>query len=218
MTSSGLGAGVLGALLLAATAGCAANGPQDPASASTAKGQAAVTVDEVQIASLSETEIERLFHEASAQLLKDDFVPAAETFDRVVRADPAGRAAVPSLFNAGIAYHGMGKLDLALERFKASIAQGPEAATTKDAHLRLTRIYGQLERWQDLEKAAAVALARGDLTVLERIGARGALGLGLIEQGRVEDESADPQKCARGIDIRVASMINTWDAVEARDG
>lgn len=173
----------------AATAGCAASGPQEPATVAGARGPTTVTVDELQIASLSEPEIERLFAEASAQLLKDDFAPAAETFDRIVAADPDGRAAVPSLFNAGIAYHGMGKLELALARFQRSIAQGPQAPTTKDAHLRLTRIYGQQERWPELEKAALAALARPDLTVLDRIGARGALGLALIEQGRVEDAS-----------------------------
>ncbi|NUP05208.1 MAG: hypothetical protein HOW73_04005 [Polyangiaceae bacterium] len=171
-------------LVVAGSTGCAATTSSAPA---TSGPKQAVELGETRIETLSEAELEKRFHEASDRLLKDDFVASAEQFDKIVAADPTGRTAVPSLFNAGIAYHGMGKLETALQRFESSVQQGPEAPTTKDAFLRIARIYGQMERWDDLEKVSANILARTDLTALERIGALGSRGLGLVELGRVDE-------------------------------
>lgn len=177
----------VGCFATVALAGCAGTGastsPVDPSRTS-------VVVDEVRIETLSQAELEKRFHEASDRLLKDDFTLAAEQFDRIVAADPTGKTAIPSLFNAGIAYHGMGKLDTALARFMSSASQGPDAPTTKDAWLRMTRIHAQMERWADLEKTANDLLKRTDLTVLDRISALGSKGLALVELGRLEDATS----------------------------
>jgi len=179
----------------------AQSGPSDPTKPT--------VLGEVRIETLSEAELESRFHEASDRLLKDDFSFAAEQFDKIVAADPTGRTAVPSLFNAGIAYHGQGKLETALERFEASASQGPNAPTTKDAWLRIARIHGQLERWEDLEKVATRILERDDLTVLDRIGALGSKGLGLVEQGRVEDATSPIYKARDLIEDHRLGMAGT---------
>lgn len=185
------------ALGAAGLAGCAGGTPS-PQAASTAKPP--IVLDEIRISNLGPEEIEKLFEEATERLVRDDFVFAAEQFDKIVAADPKGKAAVPGLFNAGIAYHGMGKLDVALERFLASAKLGPNHPTTKQSWLRVTRIYGQQERWVDLEKVASEVLERKDLTVLERIEALGAKGLGLVEQGRIDEANSVIMKARDAIE------------------
>jgi tetratricopeptide (TPR) repeat protein len=147
-------------------------------------------LDEVRISKTDPADLERIFQEASTRLLRDEYQSAAADFDRIVAVDPRGKAAVPSLYNAGVAYFAMGHMETALARLRASAEQDPRAPTSKQAWIRISRIEAYLERWADLEATASKILARQDLTVLERIEALGGKGLGLVEQGRVEDASA----------------------------
>lgn len=153
----------------------------------TADNKPPMVLDELRISDAEPAELEKRFELALEQLMRDEFVPAAKEFDAIAASDPDGRTALLSLFNAGIAYHGMGELDKALDRFQRSAEKSPAHPSTKVAWLRIARIYGQLERWQDLEKVASSILERADLTVLEQIEAMGAKGLGLVELGRVEE-------------------------------
>ncbi len=172
--------------LAVAAGGCGAAAP-GAARAASGVERAPVVLDEVRITNAPPMDVEKTFAEAKAHLLKNENVEAAALFDKIVKYDPAGPAIVPGLFNAGIAYHGQLKLDEALERFVASAQRGPSAPTTKDAYLWMTRIHGEKEQWVELEKLASQILARTDLTVLEHVEALGAKGLGLVEQGRVEE-------------------------------
>jgi tetratricopeptide (TPR) repeat protein len=146
-----------------------------------------IVVPEVRVTKTDPNDLPALFRAASDMLLREEYKPAAAEFDRIVAVDPNGVTAVPSLYNAGIAYHGLGDLDKAAIRYRASALQDPAAPTTKIAWLRLSRIYAHIERWKDLETVADVILARQDLTVLERIEGMGAKGLALVEQGRTEE-------------------------------
>lgn len=146
-----------------------------------------MVLEEMRITDAEPADLERRFQLALDQLMRDEFLPAAREFDSIAASDPDGKTAVLSLFNAGIAYHGMGELDKALDRFQKSAEKSPAHPSTKNAWLRIARIYGQLERWEELEKVATKTIERADLTVLEQIEAMGAKGLGLVEMGKVEE-------------------------------
>jgi len=174
-------------LLGCALAGCHSSTPRshDPSAE-----KPPIVLDAVRITSTDPADVERIFQDASTRLLRDEYQSAATDFDRIVAVDPKGRAAVPSLYNAGVAYFAMGQLETALARLRASADQDPKAPTSKQAWIRISRIEAYLERWSDLEATASKILARPDLTVLERIEALGGKGLGLVELGRVEEASA----------------------------
>ena len=142
---------------------------------------------EVRITKTDPNDLPMLFQLASDRLLRDELAPAAAEFDRIVAVDPAGPTARPSLYNAGIAYLGLGDRDKALARFRSSVDRFPDSPTTRAALLRITRILSFSERWPELEKVAGEVLDRNDLTVLEQIEALGAVGLALISQGKVEE-------------------------------
>jgi len=161
--------------------GCSRTTPQGAA------GPDALIVPELRITKTDPNDLPGIFKEASDKLLREEYKAAAEDFDRIVAVEPQGNAAVPSLYNAGIAYAGLGDLDKAASRYRASAEQDPQAPTTKIAWLRLARIYAHIERWKELEAVSGTILARQDLTVLERIEGMGAKGLALVEQGRTDE-------------------------------
>ncbi|MFO0549841.1 MAG: hypothetical protein U0271_15720 [Polyangiaceae bacterium] len=167
-------------------AGCASAGPDGADDPSKAERDP-VELGEVRITKTDPAELDAIFEAATQKLLRDDYAGAAEGFDRVAAVEPNGKYAVASLYNAGLAYLGLEKLDLALERFHASIERGPTAETTKTAWLRISRVDAYLERWPALESDAKVVVARTDLTPLEKIEGLGAMGLALVEQGKTDE-------------------------------
>lgn len=177
----------LGVVLGGSSVGCASRAvePRDATKASNETPP--LVLGEMRITDAEPADLERRFQVALDQLMRDEFIPAAKEFDSIAASDPDGKTAVLSLFNAGIAYHGMGELDKALDRFQKSAEKSPAHPSTKTAWLRISRIYGQLERWEELERVATNTLERADLTVLEQIEAMGAKGLGLVEMGKVEE-------------------------------
>ncbi len=158
--------------------------------------QTPIVLDEVRVTKTDPGDLPKLFQAASDRLLRDEFQQAAAEFDHIVAVDPKGPTAAPSLYNAGLAYGGLGQLEQAVTRFRASAELDPAANTTKLAWFRIARMEAYMERWPELEKVAATILGRSDLTVLERIEGLGAKGLALVEQGRV-DEAFDVVVTAR---------------------
>ncbi len=142
---------------------------------------------EVRITKTDPNDLPALFQAASDRLLRDELAPAAAEFDRIAAVDPSGPTARASLYNAGIAYLGLGDRDKALARFRSSVDRFPDSPTTRAALLRISRVLSFEQRWPELEKVADEILDRNDLTMLEQIEALGAVGLAQISQGKVEE-------------------------------
>ncbi len=168
------------------TAACEAT-PRAVSPGAGASDPAAQVLPTLRITKTDPNDLPALFQAASDRLLRDELAPAAAEFDRIVAVDPSGPTARPSLYNAGIAYLGLGERDKALARFRDSVDRFPDSPTTRAALLRISRILSYEERWPELEKTAAEVLDRKDLTVLEEIEALGAQGLALVSQGRAEE-------------------------------
>jgi tetratricopeptide (TPR) repeat protein len=123
---------------------------------------------------------------ARAHLLVDKYDKAAQAFDRLMRLSKDPKITAVAMFNAGVAYEGLGKRDIAVRRYRELVDEHGDQQIARVAHLRLTRQLGYLERWQKLAEAANDLLTRKDLSVLDRIEGLGARALGLVEQGNVE--------------------------------
>ena len=132
--------------------------------------------------------------EANAWLLEGQYAQAAEAYDRIVAFEPKGPHAAAALYNAGFAYEQQGHVDEALVRYRTVIDRFADAEETRGALLRAGRLYARAEQWPSLQDVAAQLLARPDLTVVDRIEALGAHGLGLIEQGQVDEAALSVSK------------------------
>jgi len=139
----------------------------------------------------SELELEQQFEAARGLLLHEHYREAAERFDRLARLAPTGETTPPSLYDAGLAYEGMGERLTAVERYQKLMVGFPEHAVTRGAPLRLSRLFGYLERWGDLAANADRILALKDKSVLDTIEAHGAKALGLAEQDHIDDAARE---------------------------
>lgn len=167
-------------LFAALLVGCGAQTQAPP-------GKTPEVLPEMVITKTDPASLPALFHEAQDRLLRDEWQNAATLFEQVYAVDPTGDAARPSLYNAAIAYMGLGQREKALDRFTKSVDAFPESETTRSALLRITRLQAFLERWPLLEKTSDRLLARSDLTVLERIEVEGGKGLALVSMGKVDE-------------------------------
>jgi tetratricopeptide (TPR) repeat protein len=114
--------------------------------------------------------------------------------DRIVSLEPDGSHAAAASFNAGFAYEQLGKTREALERYRRVVERFPEAAETTGALLRGSRLLARAEDWEGLALYGELMLARGDLSVVDRIEALGAHGLGLAAQGQLDKATVSISK------------------------
>ncbi len=124
--------------------------------------------------------------EANTLLLQGRYDRAAEAFDRIVSLEPEGEQAAAALLNGGFAYEQLGREQDALERYKKVADRFPEREETLGALIRGSRLLARAEDWETLARFGERLLARPDLSVVDRIEALGAQGLGLAEMGATE--------------------------------
>jgi tetratricopeptide (TPR) repeat protein len=182
----------IAAALLALLTGCAAS-PAGPAR-SAEQHTPPVEVAPMVVSPFSELELEQQFESARKALLRERYKDAADVFDKLVRLAPDGETAAPSLYNGALAREGMFQRDAAVERYEKLIQRFPAHPVTRNAYLRITKLYAHLERWPALAKAAERALTLRDLTVIEAIGAHGARALALVEMDRVDEAQKEVVK------------------------
>lgn len=168
--------------------GCGAGATAGPATPAAPGARPPIVVPETRITPHGPEDVTRAFEEAQALLLRGEERQAVAAFERVVAMDPTGQAAGPSLFNLGLAHLALGDHARAASHFLDAERRFPEAPIAKPALVRACRELAHLERWVELEETARRLDRRTDLTVLERVESLGALGLGLVEQGR-DDEA-----------------------------
>lgn len=163
------------------TADAAGNGSVDP------EALPHQTVERITIVGYTTSDLLAELERARAHLLVDRFDKAAEAFDRLMRISKDPKITAVAMFNAGVAYEGLGKRDIAVRRYRELIDHFAAQPIARPAHLRLTRQLGYLERWQDLAEVAEELLKRKDLSILDRIEGLGAKALGLVEQEKVDE-------------------------------
>ena len=164
-------------------------GPKEPAVGGGAEPDGTVTqgLDRMIVAGYSTSELVTELETARSLLLADEFEQAAKAFDRLMKLASDPELIALATFDSGWAYEGLGKREIAIERFETLAQKYPKQGVTKNALVRLTRLYGYLERWPALEQAADQLLARGaDLPVMNRIEGHSAKGLALVEQGKID--------------------------------
>jgi tetratricopeptide (TPR) repeat protein len=176
----------------------ACNNTPDPASADRALPQQ--RVEPITIAGYTSEELLADFERARAHLLVDRFAQAAQGFDRIMRltTDPELRAY--ALFNGGVAHEGMGERAIALERYRELTRAHQAQGIAKNGLVRLMRLYGYLERWDDLGQAADQLLARNELPEMDRIEGYGARALSLVERGQIDKARIAVSKAQELID------------------
>ena len=192
---------LLAPLIVATFGGCTGptSTPLTPVDAPE-KPAATQTVEPIVIRAHSTEELLAALDSARGLLLVDKHEQAAEALDRLFAQaeDPAIRAL--AAYNAGLAYEGLANRGVALERFRTVAEKFAEQSVARNALVRMTRILGHLERWQELSDAADLLLAKSDLPVMDAIEGRGAKALAAIEQGNVDAAALHVGKAAELID------------------
>ncbi|MSP24645.1 MAG: hypothetical protein EXR75_05670 [Myxococcales bacterium] len=160
------------------------------------------TLAPITIRAYSSVELLAELESARAQLLIEDYNAAAPAFDRVLElaVEPAIKAI--AAYDAGMAYDALGDRERAIARFQSVDARWPEQPIARNALVRLSRIFGRLERWDELEHAADRLLARADLPLMDKIEGHGAKALSLVERGRKDDARLHVGKAAEIIETQ----------------
>jgi tetratricopeptide (TPR) repeat protein len=181
-------------ILLASLVGCVGEGPKSPDDAEHGTagvvppaGPASEQLQPIRVVGFTATELVARYEEARALLLEERYEEAAQAFDHLARLAEDPHIASMALYEAGVAHAGRGEHGIALERFEAVLERHRDAPIAKNAQVQVTRLYGYLERWRDLERAATALLARADLPLMDKIEGHGAHALALVEQGRIEE-------------------------------
>jgi tetratricopeptide (TPR) repeat protein len=174
--------------VLVATASCGSSPGPTPADPDQAKPVPTIKTEPVVVHGYSSAELVAEFERARSFLLVDRFADAAEAFDRLSRLATDHEIAATSLYNAAVAYEGLGDRDSAVKRLQQLASAFPAQPVTKNGLVRLSRLLGYLERWSELVQVADQLLRYGPaLAVMDRIEGFGAKALGLVEQGKVDE-------------------------------
>lgn len=126
-----------------------------------------------------------LFQEGGEHLDAERYAEAAASYDHLIRSFPDSPYVSPALFNAGLAYEGLGRFADAAERYRrVPLSDGTDGGkVAKDAALRLGACYAELKRWPASIEVYEKVLRREDLNLSERLESMSRRALGLFESG-----------------------------------
>ncbi len=164
------------------------------------KTVAVYATDPIVVRAHSSMELLAELERARGLLLLEKNDQAAEALDRLF--DQADDPAIKAIaaYHAGLAYEGLGNRAVALERYRTVADTFADQGVARNALVRMTRILGHLERWEELARAADQLLARGELPVMDEIEARGAKALAAVERGDLDGAGLQVGKAAELID------------------
>jgi len=194
-------------LLLAASfvlVGC--SGAPEPKTADevptsdTATPETLIETQPITVVGYTTSELIAEFERARSYLLVEKYEEAAKAFDHLMRLANSREIASVSAFNAGLAHHHLGEHDIALDRFRTVVAEYPEQDIALNASVHVTRMFGYLEQWEAMEKAADQLLGRGELPMVHQIEGHGAKALALVERGKLDAARRSIGKAQRLID------------------
>ncbi len=176
------------AFLLVLSSGCASTGTtRSSRMPSEQSGEEVHSLEPIIVKAYTAEQLSAEFDEARVILMEDRYAEAAPRFERLSKLATDPRLVALALFNAGVAYEGMGDRQQALVRHRELLGRYPRSRVVKASLVRISRLLGYLERWPELEETASLLLARKSLPVMDRIEALGALALALVAQGRLDD-------------------------------
>lgn len=176
------------AMLLALLVGCRGSAPPEPrvaSGATTSDGTPIQRLARITVTGYTTDELMAELERARTYLGLGQYADAARSFDRLMRltTDPELRAL--AAFDSGLAHEAMSEIDIAAERYRTVADEHRDLPIAKSALVRLTRVYGYVEKWSELEEAAGRLLARRDLPIMDRIEGLGARGLAHAERGDI---------------------------------
>ncbi|HHH11441.1 MAG TPA: hypothetical protein ENK23_05135 [Sorangium sp.] len=171
-----------------------------PADEEPSREQPTQQVEPMRVAAYTAEALTQRFERARSQLLVGDYATAAKAFDHLMHLaeDPELRAL--SRYNSGLAYASLGQHTTAIARYRMLLQDYPRHPIAKHGLVRLTRLLGYLERWPQLEQAAAQLLRRPDLVVMDRIEGYGAQALARAEQNKLDSAKVSLSKATALID------------------
>ena len=155
----------------------------------------------ITITAFTTMELLAKLEQARALLLEGAYEEAAKDLDRLMRLAEDPQIIALAAHDAGMAYEGLGQRDVAIERYHELVSKYPAEPIAKNALVRLTRIYGHLERWKLLEVSAEQLLEREGLPVMDRIEGLGAMALALVEQDQIDRARIFVAKAQELIDL-----------------
>jgi tetratricopeptide (TPR) repeat protein len=181
MTRQRLTLFLCGVLAMGCAAGPTTSPPAHPSSSETVQ-----VLETIIVKAYTADEFAAEFSAARDVLMEDRYAEAAPRFDRLSKLTTDPKLGALALFNAGVAYEGLGERDIALLRHRSLLERFPHSRVVKASLVRMCRLLGHLERWSELETAAGLLLARKELPVMDRIEGLGALALARAERGDVD--------------------------------
>lgn len=144
-------------------------------------------VERLTIVGYDKEELQAAFERARSHLLMERFAEAAQELDQLRLLAEESELGPLATYHAGLAYEGLGDLERAIGRHREVGRDHRQAPIARHALIRLTRLLGALERWDELGDAADQLLdGSGELPVMVRIEALGAKALSLAEQGQLD--------------------------------
>lgn len=135
---------------------------------------------------------------ADKALMARRYAEAIEPLEALRAAEPESKQAAEVLRDLGISYEAVGKRDRAKERYKEAWTKFPDSASARTALLAYANLVAYTEDWEELDKTAAILLARRADDVV-RITGLGARGLSRIE--RTKDDVAAMRDVQDGLDL-----------------
>ncbi len=140
---------------------------------------------------------ETLFKEATSDFQDRRYDRAIERYKELLKHFPESTLALPSLYNAGLAYERMDRWQDAVELYKQVIARVPGGSEATDALYRSAECYARLGEHAEVVATVDQILGRSGLVAYDRIEAQTRKGDALLKLGRLEEAEAAYQAALR---------------------
>lgn len=135
---------------------------------------------------LEDVSADALFARGAEKLAKKEFAEALFQYRMLLKNFGASKFALPALYNAALAYEGLGQFDLAAQRYQDVIAKADQSRDIIDATFRLGGCYAELQKWELSAAIYQKLLQREDLTQAEKIEAQARQALALFRAEKFE--------------------------------
>jgi tetratricopeptide (TPR) repeat protein len=174
--------------------GCASRSAVAPATQAPASAALATQI----IAPRTSGTARQLFTNGEAALLAQRWQEAADDFEALLAAEPAGADAPAALLDLGLAYEGLNQREKARDRYHELASRFPSDPNARTALSNACAIHAYLEEWPALIETASALLRRTDLDDVDRMLGLGARGLGEVETGTIDPAARDIEN---GLDV-----------------